>query len=79
MRVTDLFALAIKALMDRKVRSALTVLGIMIGGAIIMALVASSSGLSAMRLRVAVASACWISDSVPPGGSRPAAAGSEIC
>jgi len=47
LRITDLFALAIKALMDRKVRSALTILGIMIGGAIIMALVASSSGLSA--------------------------------
>ena len=47
MRITDLFSLAIKALMDRKVRSVLTVLGIMIGGAIIMALVASSSGLSA--------------------------------
>jgi putative ABC transport system permease protein len=44
---SDVFKLALKALLDRKVRSLLTVLGIMIGSAIILALIASSSGLSA--------------------------------
>jgi ABC-type antimicrobial peptide transport system permease subunit len=47
MKTFDLLKLGAKALLDRKVRSALTVLGIMIGSAIILALVASTSGLSA--------------------------------
>jgi putative ABC transport system permease protein len=47
MRALDLLQLGVKALMDRKVRSILTILGIMIGSAIILALVASTSGLSA--------------------------------
>ena len=47
MRLVDTFRLAFKALMDRKVRSVLTMLGIAVGSAIILALVASSSGLSA--------------------------------
>jgi len=47
MRTSDIFKLAFKALRDRKVRSLLTILGIMIGSAIILALIASSSGLSA--------------------------------
>ena len=47
MRAIDLFALAIKALADRKLRSVLTILGITIGGGLIMGLIASSSGLSA--------------------------------
>ncbi|MGA2461499.1 MAG: ABC transporter permease [Candidatus Bathyarchaeia archaeon] len=46
MRVNDLLKLAVKALLDRKARSAMTVIGIMIGSAVIMALIASSSGLS---------------------------------
>ncbi len=46
MRALDVFKLAFKALRDRKVRSFLTILGIMIGSAIILALIASSSGLS---------------------------------
>ena len=46
MRALDIFKLAFKALRDRKVRSFLTILGIMIGSAIILALIASSSGLS---------------------------------
>jgi len=45
-RVSDVFKLAFKALRDRKLRSVLTILGIMIGSAIILALIASSSGLS---------------------------------
>lgn len=45
--VSDVFELAIKALLDRKMRSALTIVGIMIGAAIIVALIASSNGLSA--------------------------------
>ena len=47
MKTFDLLKLGAKALLDRKVRSALTILGIMIGSAIILALVASTSGLSA--------------------------------
>ena len=47
MRIWDIFRLAVKALLDRKIRSLLTILGIMIGSAIILALIASSSGLSA--------------------------------
>jgi len=46
-RVSDVFKLAFRALRDRKLRSSLTILGIMIGSAIILALIASSSGLSA--------------------------------
>jgi putative ABC transport system permease protein len=47
MRTSDIFKLAFKALRDRKLRSSLTIIGIMIGSAIILALIASSSGLSA--------------------------------
>jgi putative ABC transport system permease protein len=47
MRESDTFKLAFKALRDRKLRSVLTIIGIMIGSAIILALIASSSGLSA--------------------------------
>jgi putative ABC transport system permease protein len=39
--------LAAKALFDRKIRSVLTILGITIGSAIVLALIASSSGLNA--------------------------------
>ena len=46
MRAWDLLKLALRALADRKMRSALTVVGIMVGSAVILALVASSSGLS---------------------------------
>jgi len=42
-----MFKLAAKALIDRKVRSVLTILGITVGSAIILALIASSSGLNA--------------------------------
>ena len=47
MQVTDMFKLAAKALLDRKMRSVLTILGITVGSAIILALIASSSGLNA--------------------------------
>ncbi len=47
MLVIDMFKLAYKALIDRKVRSVLTILGITVGSAIILALIASSSGLNA--------------------------------
>jgi putative ABC transport system permease protein len=47
MLFTDMFKLAYKALIDRKVRSVLTILGITVGSAIILALIASSSGLNA--------------------------------
>ncbi len=47
MLLVDMFKLAYKALIDRKVRSVLTVLGITVGSAIILALIASSSGLNA--------------------------------
>jgi putative ABC transport system permease protein len=42
-----MFKLAARALVDRKMRSVLTILGITVGSAIILALIASSSGLSA--------------------------------
>jgi putative ABC transport system permease protein len=47
MQVLDMFKLASKALLDRKIRSVLTILGITVGSAIILALIASSSGLNA--------------------------------
>jgi len=47
MFLSDVFGLAVKALWDRKIRSALTIVGIMVGTAIIVALIASSNGLSA--------------------------------
>jgi putative ABC transport system permease protein len=47
MHTSDTFKLAFKALRDRKLRSVLTIIGIMIGSAVILALIASSSGLSA--------------------------------
>lgn len=47
MQLADMFKLAYKALVDRKVRSVLTILGITVGSAIILALIASSSGLNA--------------------------------
>jgi putative ABC transport system permease protein len=47
MHVLDMFKLASKALLDRKIRSVLTILGITVGSAIILALIASSSGLNA--------------------------------
>jgi len=47
MLISDMFKLAVKALVDRKARSVLTILGIAIGSAVILALIASSSGLSA--------------------------------
>ena len=46
MRTSDTFKLAFRALRARKTRSFLTILGIIIGTAIILALVASSNGLS---------------------------------
>ncbi|MGD0550606.1 MAG: FtsX-like permease family protein [Candidatus Bathyarchaeia archaeon] len=46
MRASDVFKLAFRALRARKTRSFLTILGIIIGTAIILALVASSNGLS---------------------------------
>ncbi len=42
-----MFKLAYRALIDRKIRSVLTILGITVGSAIILALIASSSGLNA--------------------------------
>jgi putative ABC transport system permease protein len=47
MQLVDMFKLAYKALIDRKVRSVLTILGITVGSAIILSLIASSSGLNA--------------------------------
>lgn len=47
MRLVDMFKLAAKALLDRKIRSVLTILGITVGSAIILALISSSSGLTA--------------------------------
>jgi len=46
-QIADMLKLAYKALVDRKMRSALTILGIAVGSAIILALIASSSGLNA--------------------------------
>ncbi|HXZ90615.1 MAG TPA: FtsX-like permease family protein [Candidatus Dormibacteraeota bacterium] len=42
-----MFKLAYKALIDRKIRSVLTILGITVGSAIILSLIASSAGLNA--------------------------------
>ena len=47
MLLIDMFKLAYTALVDRKIRSVLTILGITVGSAIILALIASSSGLNA--------------------------------
>ncbi len=47
MRTQDIFFLAFKALKDRKMRTGLTVLGIVIGSAMVVALVGSTSGLTA--------------------------------
>jgi len=47
MRPYDVFRMAFKALKDRKLRSALTILGIVIGTALIIALIASTRGLTA--------------------------------
>lgn len=47
MQLADMLKLAYKALIDRKMRSVLTILGIAVGSAIILALIASSSGLNA--------------------------------
>ena len=47
MQFADMFKLAYKALIDRKIRSVLTILGITVGSAIILSLIASSSGLNA--------------------------------
>lgn len=47
MKFEDYLLMAFKALKDRKLRSALTILGIVIGSALIVALVASTSGLTA--------------------------------
>jgi putative ABC transport system permease protein len=47
MQLVDMFKLASRALIDRKMRSVLTILGIAVGSAIILALIASSSGLNA--------------------------------
>ena len=47
MLIVDMFKLAYTALVDRKIRSVLTILGITVGSAIILALIASSSGLNA--------------------------------
>lgn len=46
-QLADMLKLAYKALVDRKMRSVLTILGIAVGSAIILALIASSSGLNA--------------------------------
>jgi putative ABC transport system permease protein len=47
MRPYDVFRMAFKALRDRKLRSALTISGIVIGTALIVALIASTRGLTA--------------------------------
>jgi putative ABC transport system permease protein len=47
LRISDYYHMAFKALRDRKLRSALTILGIVIGCSLIVALVASTSGLNA--------------------------------
>jgi len=46
-QLADMFKLAYKALIDRKIRSVLTILGITVGSAIILSLIASSAGLNA--------------------------------
>jgi len=47
MRSRDTFLMAFKALKDRKLRSGLTILGIVIGTSMIVALIASTTGLTA--------------------------------
>ena len=47
MRAQDIFLLAFKALKDRKLRTSLTILGIVIGTSMIVALIASTTGLTA--------------------------------
>jgi len=47
MRTQDTFLLAFKALKDRKLRTGLTILGIVIGASMIVALIASTTGLTA--------------------------------
>lgn len=47
MRTRDTFLLAFKALKDRKLRTSLTILGIVIGTSMIVALIASTTGLTA--------------------------------
>jgi putative ABC transport system permease protein len=47
MLLFDFFRLAWKALRDRKIRSLLTIMGIAVGSAILIALIASSAGLNA--------------------------------
>jgi putative ABC transport system permease protein len=47
MRAQDIFLLAFKALKDRKLRTGLTILGIVIGTSMIVALIASTTGLTA--------------------------------
>jgi len=47
MRSRDTFLLAFKALKDRKLRTSLTILGIVIGTSMIVALIASTTGLTA--------------------------------
>lgn len=47
MRTRDTFLLAFKALKDRKLRTSLTVLGIVIGTSMIVALISSTTGLTA--------------------------------
>ncbi|MGC8961280.1 MAG: ABC transporter permease [Candidatus Bathyarchaeia archaeon] len=44
--MADVYSMAFKALKDRKLRSALTILGIVIGSALIVALIASTGGLT---------------------------------
>jgi len=46
MRIQDIFLFSFKALKDRKLRSSLTILGIVIGTSLIVALVASTTGLT---------------------------------
>jgi len=47
MKPRDIFLLAFKALKDRKLRTSLTILGIVIGAAMVVGLVASTGGLTA--------------------------------
>ncbi|HKM77071.1 MAG TPA: hypothetical protein VJZ32_11710, partial [Candidatus Bathyarchaeia archaeon] len=47
MQPFDVFKLSVKALMSRKTRSAITILGVMAGSALILALIASGNGTSA--------------------------------
>jgi len=47
LRISDYYHMAFKALKDRRLRSVLTILGIVIGCSLIVAMVASTSGLSA--------------------------------